>query len=193
MEVEYKRSLKNIKRVLEKRGYEIGEFFYDDEEDMYLTFTTNTGRPGKVVWSFEEKEGKQYVVDVFSELIEEPKHLILVYQNMTGYAMRMYMDFFKSYFKAEMIDIAFLQNFIFDHPLTPDYEVLTAKEKKDVVYAYGGKIEAFPEMKIWDPVALTLNLSEGNMVKEIIYYDHSKMENDYDRPPVVGYRYVTKK
>lgn len=191
--MEFKKSLKNIKRLFEKRGYVINdENINPEEEDCYMTFTTEKGKPGKVVWSFEEKETKPYVVDIFSELLTDPKHLILIYRNMTGYALKMYRDCFKSYFKAELIDIAFLQKYIFDHPLVPDYEILSSQERKDVVKAYGGNIDNFPVILESDPVSLALNLSEGMMVKEMCYFDHSKQENDYDRPPIIVYRCVKK-
>jgi len=189
MDIKFKKSLKTIKRLFDKRGYTVKEEHFE-EDDCYMTFTTHKGRPGKIVWSFEEKEGKQYVVNVFSELLTEPKHLILVYRNMTNYALKMYRDCFKAYFKAEFIDIAFLQKFLFDHPLVPDYQVLDNSERNQVVEAYGGNIDHFPVMLENDPVSIAMNYSKGMLVKEISHFDHSKRENDYDRPPIVTYRYI---
>ena len=189
MDTKFKKSVKNVKRLFDKRGYTIEDEHFD-EDDCYMTFTTHKGKPGKIVWSFEEKEGKQYVVNVFSELLTEPKHLILVYRNMTNYALKMYRDCFKAYFKAEFIDIAFLQKYIFDHPLVPDYQQLTNREKAKVVRAYGGNIDLFPIMLETDPVSIAMNYSKGMMVQEISHFNHSKRENDEERPPVITYRYI---
>lgn len=189
MDTKLQKSIKTVRKLFVKRGYAIQEEHLE-VDDCYITFTTNKGKPGKIIWSFEEKEGKQYVVDVFRELFTEPKHLILVYRNMTNYALKMYRDCFKSYFKAEFIDIAFLQTYIFDHPLVPDYQLLTNTEKVKVVKAYGGDIGKFPVMLETDAVSKAMNYSKGMMVKEISHFNHSTRENDFERPPIIKYRYV---
>ena len=160
----FENSLVNLKKLLEKRGYTLGEET-EDESTYYLEFTTDTGRSGKVVWSFEDQEGKQYVTDVFDELFSHPKHLILVYRNITNYALKMYRDYFKDYFKAEMIDIKFLQKYVFDHPLVPEYIPLTKEEKEHIVKEYGGNEMNLPYMFDYDPVAIAFNCLPGTHLK----------------------------
>jgi len=187
----FKRALKNSKKLLERRGCVIGkEYEADEDSEYYYEFTTPKGKPGKVVFSSQEKEGKKYVVDIFSEIMEDPKHLILVYRNITLPMMKIYRDHFKPYFKAELISIDFLQQDLFDHPYVQEYEILSAQEKKEIVKAYGGDINNHMWMLETDPVAISLKLSKGQMVKVISYYDHSLGKINKDRPPNIWYRLV---
>lgn len=191
MDTEFKVARQNILKLLEKRGYTIGEEHLDeDTPECWIEFTTNKGRPGKVVFSFEEQEGKQYVTDVFNEILENPQHLILVYRNMTNYALKMFTDHFKEYFKAEMMSICFLQKYLFDHPLVPDCCILPKDEKTHANKAYGGNPDLLPILLVTDPVAIALNIPKGSIVKETSYYDHSLKRLDYNRPPIISYRYV---
>lgn len=186
--LENARSLKTIKVLLRKRGCEIGE--EGEDKEHYLLFTTKKGRSGKVVWSSVEKEGKPYVMTIFSELITEPKHLIFIYRNITKPVLTAYRNHFKSFFKLELMDIAFLQKSIFISPLVPKYELLTIDEKKKIIKTYGGKPKEQMLMKEDDPVAISLNLTKGQMVRVISYYDHSLQKINKERPPTIWYRYI---
>jgi DNA-directed RNA polymerase subunit H (RpoH/RPB5) len=182
-------SIINLKRILKKRGYKIGKY-----NENILEFTTNAGKSGKAIWSDEEKEGKKYLTDIFAEMVNEPKkyHVILIYNNITNPALKIYNDYFASFFDSEIFDITFLQKFIFDHPLVPDVKILSTEEANKIIKEYGGDPKILPYILVTDPVALCMNLQIGDIIEETSHYDHSLKQINLDRVPIITYRYCIK-
>lgn len=183
-----KKSIVNVKKIFEKRGYTITE-----EGDGYIDFVTGEDKQGKIIWSTEDKEGKKYLTDTFKDFLQKPQknHIILVYNNITNPALKIYTDYFHDFFDSELLHIDFLQKFIFDHPLVPDVSILSEDEAAHVAKTYGGE-KLLPYILTTDPVAITLNLKPGQIIEEKCFYDHSRKIVDKERPPIVTYRLVIK-
>lgn len=182
-------SLANLKRLLVKRGYKIGKYI-----ENVLNFTTTDGKSGKAIWSNEDKEGKKYITDVFAEIIDKPQdyHMILIYNNITNPALKIFNDHFTTFFDCEIFDIKFLNIYIFDHPLVPDTKILNVEEANRVVKEYGGDPTILPYILSTDPVAKCLNVKPGQIVEETSYYDHSLRKIDKSRVPIITYRLCIK-
>jgi len=182
-------SIDVLKRILNKRGYKVGKY-----DDNVLLFTTNTGKSGRAIWSDTEKEGKKYLTDVFSEMINEPQkyHVILIYNNITNPALKIYNDYFASFFDSEIFNINKLQVYIFDHPLVPDVKIVSESEKAIIIREYGGDPKVLPYILTTDPVASCMNLKVGDIIEETSYYDHSLKCINKNRVPIITYRLCIK-
>lgn len=181
-----KKSVINVKKIFEKRGYRITNQCL---EENYMEFVTKNNQPGKIIWSGIEKEGKEFLTKIFKDFIGKPLkfHIILVYNNMTNPALKIYNDYFSKFFDSELIHIDFLQKFIFESPLVPEVKIV---EKDLIVKQYGGNEKSIPYMLVTDPVAVTMNYKVGQLIEETSYYDHSNKKIDMERPPIVTYRLV---
>ena len=75
---------------------------------------------------------------------------------------------------------------ILNHELIPKHEVLTKKEKNDVMKMYGiKKLNQFPKILNSDPVVKTLKAKPGDLVKIIRKSDTAK-ESIYYRVVIEG-------
>jgi len=75
---------------------------------------------------------------------------------------------------------------ILNHELIPKHEVLTKKEKNDVMKMYGiKKLNQFPKILNSDPVVKTLKAKPGDLVKIIRKSDTAK-ESIYYRAVIEG-------
>lgn len=180
-------STKVTKQILKLRGYKVTA-----EEDNEIFFTKENGKKGKVVFLEKEKANVDDIGPIFRELVSDPIHVIIVYDNITNPALKSFNDDIKHYFKdAELIQKNRLQKNILEHKWNPyEFRKLTKKEKKTVLAGYNITANQLPAILPTDPVSIILGFKNDDVIEVKTYYDFVNKKADRSLVPQIGYQHV---
>ena len=179
---------KVTKQILKLRGYKV-----TGEEDNEIFFTKENGKKGKVVFLEKEKANVDDIGPIFRELVSDPIHVIVVYDNITNPALKSFNDDIKHYFKdAELIQKNRLEQNILEHKWNPfEYRKLTKEEKKKVLADYNNiSPTLFPARLPTDPVSIILGFNVGDVIEVKTLYDFVNKRQDRSLVPQIGYQHV---
>lgn len=182
-------SIKKVtKQILKLRGYKV-----TGQEDDEIFFTRSDGKKGKVVFLEKEKANVDDIGPIFRELVHDPIHVIIVYDNITNPALKSFNDDIRHYFKdAELIQKNRLLRNILDHKWNPfDFRKLSKQEKKEVLANYGNiTADLLPAILPTDPVSIILGFRVGDVIEVKTYYDFVNKKADRSLVPQIGYQHV---
>lgn len=186
---------KNVAIVLKRRGYTV--YPKEDNEDENIGFVIpflNGTKRGKVVYSIKEKINIDDLSDIFSPIIENPIHIIVIYKKITNPCLKSFNENISKYLPdCELIDEMFFIRDIMSHPLVSEYKLVTKDEKPKILLQYRAKEEHFPQMLVSDPISIIMGFKNGDMCKIISWYNFTKKCVDKEMPPLVSYSMVTDK
>ena len=179
---------KVAKKILKLRGYKV-----TGVEDDEIFFTKENCKKGKVVFLEKEKANVDDIGPIFRELIHDPIHVIIVYDNITNPALKSFNDDIRHYFKdAELIQKNRLLRNILDHKWNPfDFRKLNKQEKESVLKNYGNITpDLLPAILPTDPVSIILGFTSGDVIEVKTYYDFVNKRADRNLVPQIGYQHV---
>jgi DNA-directed RNA polymerase subunit H (RpoH/RPB5) len=178
---------KNMEVNLKTRGYKI-----TGKENNEIHFEKPKGKKGKVVFLEKEKANVADLAEIFSEIVKDPIHIIIVYKQMTIPAIRSFRDDISNYFEdSEIIQQDTLLRNLMEHRLTPtSYRKLSKKEKKKITEYYKTPPEKFPLMLSTGKIATFFNFKEGDIIEIVSHYNFTTKKVDMEMPPQITYRYV---
>jgi DNA-directed RNA polymerase subunit H (RpoH/RPB5) len=181
-------STKVTKQILKMRGYKI-----TGEEDNEIFFKRQDGKKGKVVFLEKQKANVDDIGPIFRELVHDPIHVIVVYDNITNPALKSFNDDIKHYFKdAELIQKNRLLKNILNHKWNPfDFRKLSQQEKQEILKNYGNiSADMLPAILPTDPVSIILGFKQDDVIEVKTYYDFVNKKMDRNLEPQIGYQHV---
>ena len=178
---------KVMKEILEMRGYTV-----TGQEGNEIYFTKKKGKKGKVVFLEKKKANVDDLAEIFTEIVKDPIHVIIVYKQMTNPAIKSFKDDISKYFKdSEIIQQDMLIRNPMKHRLTPtSFKKLGKKEKQQVLGYYKAKPEDFPLMLETDIISMLFNFKKGDIIEVESHYNFTTKKVDMNMPPQITYQCV---
>ncbi len=147
---------------------------------------------GKVFYCDKDKMNQDDLSKIFREFVDGDQHVIVLYKDITPPAYNSFKDHISKFMPhSELIEIAKFYQDIMSHPLISEYQILTAKEKAELIKVYKTEEKLFPHVLTTDPIAILMGFKDGFMIRCFCYYNFTKKCIDKEMPPAITYYLVT--
>lgn len=155
-----------LKRLIERRGYEITKRVEGEKEDVVDVHAKSTKKPKDTLLVRVILDTPTVGVEILRNTIKERDngeftHAIIIGGERYTYAARREakeMD-------VELLHHRFLSIDLFLHDLVPEHDIITEKEIVEIEKKYGVHREKLPKIKAGDPAAKAIGARPGDVIR----------------------------